>query len=90
MTLPNWESDEATRLVASELAAAAVMQHLDSGRDVVMAQYFGRLGYIVLLEDLAREHGAMFVEVILATSAALAIDRFRARRPSICRNRTVP
>ncbi len=45
-----------------------------------MAQYFGRLGYIVLLEDLAREHGATFVEVILATSAALAIDRFRARR----------
>ena len=27
-------------------------QHLDAGRDVVMAQYFGRLGYIVLLEDL--------------------------------------
>ena len=45
-----------------------------------MAQYFGRLGYIVLLEDLAREHGATFVEVILATGAALAIDRFRARR----------
>ena len=80
MTLPNWENDEATRLVASDLAGAAVVQHLDSGRDVVMAQYFGRLGYIVLLDDLAREHGATFVEVILATSAALAIDRFRARR----------
>jgi len=80
MTLRNWEKDEATRLVARDLAGAAVMQHLDSGRDVVMAQYFGRLGYIVLLEDLAREHGATFVEVILATGAALAIDRFRARR----------
>src|SRR5262245_41627157 len=45
-----------------------------------MAQYFGRLGYIVLLEDTAREHGAAFVEVILATGAAIAIDRFRARR----------
>ena len=56
------------------------MEHLDAGRDVVMAQYFGRLGYIVVLEDLAREHGATFVEVILATGAALAIDRFRARR----------
>jgi len=80
MTLPNWENDEATRRVASDLAGAAVVQHLDAGRDVVMAQYFGRLGYIVLLEDLAREHDATFVEVILATSAALAIDRFRARR----------
>lgn len=80
MTLPNWEQDEATRLVARDLAGAAVVEHLHARRDVVMAQYFGRLGYIKLLEDLAREHGAAFVEVILATSAALAIDRFRARR----------
>lgn len=80
MTLPNWEQDEATRLVARELAGAAVVEHLHAGHDVVMAQYFGRLGYIYLLEDLAREHGAAFVEVILATNAALAIDRFRARR----------
>jgi hypothetical protein len=80
MSLPNWESDEATRLTARELAGAAVVEHLGAGRDVVMAQYFGRLGYIVLLEDVAREHGATFVEVILAPDAALAIDRFRARR----------
>ena len=80
MTLPNWDKDEATRLVAGELAGAAVVEHLGAGRDVVMPQYFGRLGYIVLLDDLAREHGAMFVEVILAAGAALAIDRFRTRR----------
>ena len=47
MTLPNWEKDEATRLVARDLAGAAVVEHLGAGRDVVMAQYFGRLGYIV-------------------------------------------
>jgi hypothetical protein len=29
---------------------------------------------------VAREHGATFVEVVLATSEALAIDRFRSRR----------
>lgn len=80
MTLPNWEQDEETRLVARDLAGAALVEHLGAGRDVVMAQYFGRLGYIVLLEDLARQHGATFVEVILATSEALAIDRFRSRR----------
>jgi predicted kinase len=83
MTLPNWEKDEASRLVASELAGAAIVEHLCAGRDVVMAQYFGRLGYIVLLEDLARENGATFVEVILAAGAALAIDRFRARRQAM-------
>ena len=83
MTLPNWEKDEATRLAAAELAGAAIVDHLAAGRDVVMAQYFGRLGYIVLLEDVAREHGATFIEVILATGAAIAIDRFRARRRSM-------
>jgi hypothetical protein len=57
-----------------------VVEHLGAGRDVVVAQYFGRLGYIVVLEDLAREHGATFVEVILASGAPLAIERFRTRR----------
>jgi len=80
MTLPNWEVDDATRLVARELAVAAVVQRLADGCDVVMAQYLGRLGYITALEDLARVHGARFVEVILATDATLAIDRFRRRR----------
>lgn len=80
MTLPDWEQDEATRLVARDLAGAAVVESLRSGRDVIMAQYFGRLGYIVLLDELAREHGATFVEVILTADAALALDRFRTRR----------
>jgi hypothetical protein len=83
MTLPNWEKDEASRLVASELAGTAIAEHLCVGRDVVMAQYFGRLGYIVLLEDLARENDATLVEVVLATGAALAIDRFRTRRQAM-------
>jgi hypothetical protein len=79
MTLPNWKQDEATRLAARELAGAAVVEALRAGRDVIMAQYFGRLDFVVLLDELAREHGATFVEVILAADAALAIDRFRAR-----------
>jgi hypothetical protein len=80
MTLPNWETDEATRLVARDLAGAAVVDNLAAARDVVVAQYFGRLGYIAVLEDLARAHGATFVEVILATDAPVAIERFRSRR----------
>jgi predicted kinase len=80
MSLPNWEGDEATRLVARELAGAATAEHLTAGRDVVMPQYFGRLGFIVVLEGIAREHEANFVEVILSIDPSLAIDRFRARR----------
>lgn len=83
MTLPNWEQDEATRLTARDLAGAAVVEHLRAGRDVILAQYFGRLGYIVLLEEVAREYGATFVEVILATDAGLALDRFCARRRAL-------
>jgi predicted kinase len=80
MTLPNWEGDETTRLVARDLAGAAVVEHLTAGRDVIVPQYFGRLGFIIGLDGLAREHGASFVEVILVIEAALAIDRFRDRR----------
>lgn len=47
---------------------------------MVIAQYFGRPGFIVAFEDLARDRGAPFVEVILAADAPLAIDRFRSRR----------
>lgn len=80
MTLPNWEADEATRLGARDLAGAAMVEHLRAGRDVVMPQYFGRLGYIVLMDELAREHDVSFVEVILALDATTAIERFRRRR----------
>jgi hypothetical protein len=65
----------------STLARRYVEDH--DGAALIMAQYFGRLGFIVLLEDAAREHGATFVEVILATGAAVAIDRFRARRQAM-------
>jgi hypothetical protein len=80
MTLPDWEDDGTTRLVARDLAGAAVIESLGAGRDVVLPQYLGRLGFVVVLEDLARDHGATFVEVILAMDPATAIDRFRARR----------
>jgi predicted kinase len=83
MTQPNWEHDEGSRLVARDLAGAAVVEHLLGGRDVVMGQYFGRPGFIVALEGLALAHDATFVEVILATGAPMAIDRFRARRRAL-------
>jgi hypothetical protein len=79
-SLPDWENDEGSRMAAVELAGAAIVEHLGAGQDVVMAQYFGRLGFVVLLDDTAREHGATFVEVILGLGATIAIDRFRARR----------
>lgn len=80
MTLPNWETNEASRLIARNLTVAAAIEHLRAGHNVVMAQYLGRLGYIVALEAMARTHSATFLEVILQAGAPLAIDRFRARR----------
>ncbi len=85
MTVPDWETDEASRLEARALAGAAVVGHLAAGREVVMAQYFGRLGYLALLDDMARQHQATFVEVVLLPSAQLAADRFRARRRDMAR-----
>lgn len=80
MTLPGWEDDESTRLTARDLAAAAVVVHLDEACDVVMPQYFGRLGYIDVLDGLARAHDAELVEVVLTIDVPLATERFRARR----------
>lgn len=80
MTLPGWEADEGTRLTARDLAGAAIVEHLGAGRDVVMPQYFGRLGYILLMDELAGQHGAVFIEVVLDVPVATAIDRFWARR----------
>ncbi len=83
MTLPGWETDGSTRLAARDLAGAALVEWLRSGSDVVMPQFFGRLGYIAVLDELTSEHDATFVEVILAMDAALAVDRFRARRRAL-------
>jgi len=83
MMLPNWQRDEATRLAARDLAGAAIVEHLTARRDVIVPQFFGRLGFIVVLQGLAREHDAEFIEVVLEIDAAVAIERFRLRRQKL-------
>jgi hypothetical protein len=53
--------------------------HLDGGRDVVLPQYHARLEEITTLEQLAREHGADFREVVLLDDREAAIERFDRR-----------
>lgn len=69
------ETGEIVRPVAMSMAAA----HLDGGRDVVMPQYLGRLSEIERFEAVARDHGAVFREVVLMDSKQGSLDRFAHR-----------
>ena len=62
MTLPNWEEDEATRLAARDLAAAAVVEHLCAGRDVVTSRVatFGQISLVVTASCNPRTFGKGF------------------------------
>ena len=66
-------------LAAREIAIAAMVAHLDSGRDVVIPQYLRRDEFIDRLEDVAHARGASFVETALMIDASTAESRFRAR-----------
>jgi hypothetical protein len=48
-------------------------------REVVLPQYHARLEEITTLEQLAREHGADFREVVLLDDREAAIERFDRR-----------
>ncbi|MDG4824600.1 AAA family ATPase [Asanoa sp. WMMD1127] len=76
------DDDNRTWDVVWPLVRAMAAAHLDGGRDVVLAQYFGRLDEVTAFAELARAHGAGFVEVVLVDERAAAIERFarRARR----------
>jgi len=66
---------EIMRPVALAMAAA----HLRGGRDVVVPQYLAHLHEIAAFEDVAREQGAVFDEVVLLASREEAIGRFAHR-----------
>jgi predicted kinase len=53
--------------------------HLRDGRDVVLPQYHAKLDEISALEDLARENGARFREVVLLDGREAAAERFDQR-----------
>jgi predicted kinase len=61
------------------LAKVMAATHLRGGRDVVVPQYHAKLDEITALEDLAKENGARFREVVLLDAREAAAERFEQR-----------
>lgn len=75
-----WQDEEnRTWPIMWPLVRAMAAAHLDGGRDVVLPQYFARLENITSFEELAREHGADFHEVVLLDDREASIERFNHR-----------
>lgn len=56
--------------------------HLSAGHDVVVPQFLSRLDFVLELEQLARDSGVPFVEVVLVSSAEDVRERFGHRTAS--------
>ncbi len=75
-----WQDEEYdTWQVVWPLVRAMAATHLEGGREVVLPQYHARLEEITMLEQLARQHGADFREVVLLDDREAAIERFDRR-----------
>jgi len=74
-----WRDEPRAGLLARAIALAAARAHLAAGYDVVIPQFLGRLAFIEQAEDLAREMGADFHEVVLLDSRENALRRFAER-----------
>jgi predicted kinase len=72
------EESDTWPLVWSLIRAMAAT-HLDGGRDVVLPQYVAKVNEIIGFENLARQHGAGFREVVLLDDREAAIERFNRR-----------
>jgi hypothetical protein len=68
-----------THEVLRPVALAMASAHLHGGRDVILPQYLARLDEIVAFEEVAREQGADFREVLLLDERAASIARFDRR-----------
>lgn len=81
--LGQWETRTESRLLARDLAISLIETHLESGYDVIVPQFLGRLEFIERLEEAARAAGGSFVEVLLAIDRESAERRFRERRAAL-------
>ncbi|MGC9671476.1 AAA family ATPase [Planosporangium sp. 12N6] len=78
-----WKRDPSTAgLLARALALAAARTHLLAGHDVVIPQFLGRPEFLERVEDLARELGADFHEIVLLDSRENVLRRFAERTRS--------
>src|SRR5699024_10735043 len=77
-SLGGWDEDlTRSGLQARRLAAAMIGQHLADGHDVLLGQYLARTSFI---EQLAADHGARFVEVVLVLEERTLAQRLQERR----------
>ena len=74
------DASDRTHALVRPLGLAMASAHLAAGQDVVLPQYLGRLEAVRAFEDIARSHGARFVEVVLLDERTEAISRFDRRR----------
>jgi len=81
--LGQWETTDATKAIARELALALVADHLGRGSDVVVPQYLGRRQFADRLREVAEDAGARFVEAVLVDEDDAVIARFRTRRAEL-------
>jgi predicted kinase len=79
-SIGRWRDDLRTAgLLARVIALAAARVHLAAGHDVVIPQFLGRADFLDQLENLARDTGAAFCEIILLDSKDNALHRFAER-----------
>jgi predicted kinase len=81
--LGGWETNDASKVAARDLAVALVRDHLARGHDVVVPQYLGRREFVERLRSLAGGAGTGFVEVVLVDDDDAVAERFRARRRAL-------
>ncbi len=66
-------------LIARRMALEVARVQLTEGRDVIVAQYLGRLDFVLQLEELAAFAGAPFIEIVLTSDAHDSAARFQRR-----------
>ncbi|HEY1639529.1 MAG TPA: AAA family ATPase [Streptosporangiaceae bacterium] len=66
-------------ILARAISLAAARAHLSAGHDVIVPQFLGRPQFLVALEELARECGAGFTELVLLDSRDNVRRRFTSR-----------
>ena len=54
-------------------------EHLQSGHDVVVPQFLGRLEFVLALQQFCHDSGVLFVETALLVDPASAAERFAQR-----------
>lgn len=75
-----WDDpDSDTHPIVRPLALAMAATHLAGGRDVIVPQFRGQVAEIETFEQVARDAGAGFVEVVLMAGREAALSRFERR-----------